>query len=53
VPKETGENKAKASNFFVVDSIRKRGGLALLWNDEVGLEIQNYSRWHLNAAIKL
>jgi hypothetical protein len=32
------------NNLFVVDSVGKSGGLALLWNEDAGLEIQNYSR---------
>jgi hypothetical protein len=41
------------SNLFVMDSIGKSGGLASLWNDEAGFEIQNYSRCHINAIIKV
>jgi hypothetical protein len=40
------------NNLLAVDSIGKSGGLALLWNDEVGLEIQNYSRRHIQAIVK-
>lgn len=40
-------------NLFVVDCVGKSGGLALLWNDGAGLEIQNYSRRNINAIIKL
>ena len=29
---------------FVVDCIGKSGGLALLWNDELTVEIQNFSQ---------
>ena len=39
-------------NLFVVDSIGKSGGLALLWKEEVGLEIQNYRRRHIQAIVK-
>lgn len=28
---------------FVVDPVRRSGGLALFWQGKVGLEIQNYS----------
>jgi hypothetical protein len=28
---------------FVVDSVGQNGGLALLWSEEVSLEIQNYN----------
>jgi hypothetical protein len=37
---------------FVVDPIGKSGGLALLWRESNTLEIQNYSRWHINAVMK-
>lgn len=30
-------------NLFVVDCMGCSGGLALLWNEDVNLEIQNYS----------
>lgn len=38
-------------NMLVVDCVGKSGGLALLWGDEVGVEIQNYRRRHINAKI--
>ncbi|XP_059431606.1 uncharacterized protein LOC132165127 [Corylus avellana] len=37
---------------LVVDSIGRSGGLALLWKDEAGIEIQNYSHRHINATVK-
>jgi hypothetical protein len=36
---------------FVVDSVGRNGGLALLWNDMGSVEIQNYSRRHINAIV--
>jgi hypothetical protein len=36
---------------FIVDSVGKSGGLALLWMIEAGVEIQNYSRRHINANV--
>lgn len=39
-------------NMFVVDCVGRNGGLALLWNEKVGLEIQNFSQRHINATIK-
>jgi hypothetical protein len=39
------------SNLFVVDSVGRSGGLALLWDDDTELEIQNYSRRHINAVL--
>ncbi|GLT72801.1 hypothetical protein SLA2020_447050 [Shorea laevis] len=38
-------------SLFVVDSVRRSGGLAMLWKEEVNLEIQNYSLRHINAVI--
>ncbi|XP_059429221.1 uncharacterized protein LOC132163036 [Corylus avellana] len=37
---------------FVVDPIGRSGGLALLWKDISLLEIQNFSRRHINAIVK-
>jgi hypothetical protein len=36
---------------FVVDSVEKSGGLALLWREVDELEIQNYSRRHIDAIV--
>jgi endonuclease/exonuclease/phosphatase family metal-dependent hydrolase len=33
--------------------VRRSGGLVLLWKKEVQGTIQNYSRRHINAIIKL
>jgi hypothetical protein len=35
-------------NMLVVNSVGKSGGLVLFWEDEVGVEIQNYSSHHIN-----
>jgi hypothetical protein len=40
-------------NVFVVDCVGKSGGLALLWSEDAEVEIQNYSRQHINAKIAL
>ena len=37
---------------FVVDSVGRSGGLALIWKDEGEVEIQNYSRRHINAVVR-
>ncbi|XP_059446385.1 uncharacterized protein LOC132177924 [Corylus avellana] len=37
---------------FVVDGIGKSRGLALFWTTEVRVDIQNYSRRHINAVVK-
>jgi exonuclease III len=38
--------------FFVVDLVGRNGGLVLFWRDDVNLEIQNFSRRHINSIIK-
>jgi hypothetical protein len=40
------------NNMLVVDSVERRGGLALLWKDEMGVEILNFSRRHTHAKVK-
>jgi hypothetical protein len=37
---------------FTVDSLGRSGGLALFWKENQGVEIQNFSRRHINALIK-
>jgi hypothetical protein len=37
---------------FVVDPVGRSGGLALLWRESNALEIQNYTRRHINAVVK-
>ena len=37
---------------FIVDSVGRSGGLALLWKDIEMVEIQNFSRRHINAIVK-
>jgi hypothetical protein len=39
-------------NIFVVDSMGRSGGLALFWTEHQSIDIQNYSRRHINAIIK-
>jgi hypothetical protein len=36
---------------FVVDCHGKGGGLMMLWKDDILVEIQNYSRRHINAVV--
>lgn len=38
-------------HMLVVDCVGKSGGLALPWMAEFGVEIQNYSRRHINAKV--
>jgi hypothetical protein len=44
-------SKLGFKNVFGVDSCGKSGGLALFWQEEVKLEIHNYSRRHINAIV--
>jgi hypothetical protein len=37
---------------FVVDCHGKSGGLMLLWKDSSPVEIQNFSRRHINAVVR-
>jgi hypothetical protein len=39
------------ARMFVLDPVGRNGGLALLWKEENELEIQNYSRRHINAIV--
>lgn len=39
------------SNVFGVARKGRSGGLALFWHEKTGLEIQNFSRRHINAKI--
>jgi hypothetical protein len=41
------------NSVFGVDSVGRSGGLALLWSDEISVEVQNYSRRHVNALVCL
>ncbi|XP_059436088.1 uncharacterized protein LOC132169016 [Corylus avellana] len=38
-------------NMFVVDSVGRSGGLALMWQYDSGVEILNFSRRHINAKV--
>jgi hypothetical protein len=39
-------------NLFVVDSVGKRCRLALFWEEDVIIDIQNYSQRHINGIIQ-
>lgn len=38
-------------NCFVINSIGRRGGLVLLWHDEIDLEIVKFLNYHINSKI--
>lgn len=41
----------KFNSCFCVDSVGKKGGLELLWNDNINLSILSYSRGHIDCLI--
>jgi exonuclease III len=43
--------KLKFDYIFVVNSVGRSGGLIILWKDDIKIDIQNYSRRHINAII--
>ena len=45
--------RLKFDHLFMVDSVGQSGGLILMWNDDIRLTIQNYSRRHINAIISV
>jgi hypothetical protein len=40
-------------HMFVVDCVGRSGGLALFWTKDSRVDIQNYSRRHINAKVCL
>jgi exonuclease III len=40
------------NGMFVVDPVGRSGGLVLFWKGAKNLEIQNYTRRHINALLK-
>lgn len=42
------KRKLRFDYFFVVDNLGKSEGLAMLWNNNVNLHIQSYTRWHIS-----
>ncbi|XP_059445337.1 uncharacterized protein LOC132177129 [Corylus avellana] len=44
--------KLRFVGLFAVDPVGRSGGIALLWKEEHEVEIQNYSRRHINAIEK-
>ena len=54
--KEKMENvrcKLGFSSMFVVDNVRRCGGLTLFWGEETCVTIQNFSQCHINSVIKI
>ncbi|PPD89910.1 hypothetical protein GOBAR_DD13158 [Gossypium barbadense] len=50
--KGCGINVAK-TDALAVNSVGKSGGLAMLWKDGIKVDIQNYSRHHIDSVIQL
>ena len=48
---ESIRTKLGFDNMFVVDYVRKSGGLVLFWEEGWEVEIQNYSHRHINAIV--
>jgi exonuclease III len=46
---EAIRHKLGFPNVFVVDSVGKGGGLALFWEEDIIVDIQNFSLRHINV----
>lgn len=46
------KHKMGFNNMLAIDSVGRKGGLALLWKDEMGVEIHNISRRHIHVEVK-
>lgn len=49
---KTISSKLGFLNYFTIDIVGQKGGLAMMWKDDVNLEILNYSRRHINTKVK-
>jgi hypothetical protein len=45
--------KLNYTSMFVVDCVGRSGGMALLWGDEVFVEVQNFSQRQINGLVKI
>jgi hypothetical protein len=45
------QSKLGFEGSFVIESLGRNGGLALLWKEAGWLEIQNFTRRHINAVV--
>lgn len=43
--------KTGFQNLFVVDGVGRSGGLALFWDEDIDVQIKNYSKRHINAKV--
>ena len=39
-------------NFFAVDKVGKSGGLAIMWNAELTVQINSYNRHHIDFLVQ-
>lgn len=46
-------NRVGLPNCFVVNSVGKRGGLAMLWREDINLESFNFSHFHMITKIRV
>ena len=51
IPMERTGCKMQFNNIFVMPCVNMVGGLALLWREEINLDIQTYSNRHIDAFI--
>lgn len=49
---EAIKRKVKFDNCFVVDINGLSGRLALLWMQEVDVQIQSFSKWHISVKFQ-
>lgn len=50
---ETVRKKCRLDGCFVVYSVGRRGGLALLWKEEVNVQVQSFSNNHVDALVHI
>jgi hypothetical protein len=50
---EAIKSRVGYGSVFVVDSVGRSGGLALFWSNDFMVNIQNYSRYHINAVVTM
>ena len=43
--------KMSFNNIFVVPQLNRTGGLALLWRDDLSVDVQTYSDRHIDAIV--
>ncbi|PPR87249.1 hypothetical protein GOBAR_AA33441 [Gossypium barbadense] len=47
------KNRCRLQNRLVVNAEGRRGGLAMMWKDEIAVTIQNYSKHHIESLVKM